>query len=236
MGRRALGTSYKHVAFESHWLDGRELPEPLTGEAIFGRNAPLEIEVGTGKGLFLQTAATSNPDRGFLGIEIARKYTFATASILSQAELSNARIIYGDAQRIFKSIPDGSVSGVHIYFPDPWWKRRHRKRRIVNKEFIMESHRVLNSAGQLHFWTDVKEYFDVGVKMIRDETPFFGPFDVPEKPAEHDFDYRTHFERRMRRHNEPVYRSLFTRQATEPPEVPTTEQEVSSSSGGTHAK
>ena len=211
MGRRALGTSYKNVAFESHWLDGCALPDPLTGKAIFGRQAPLEIEVGSGKGLFLQTAASSNPERDFLGIEIARKYTFATASVLSQSDLKNARIIYGDAQPIFRQIPDESVHGVHIYFPDPWWKRKHRKRRIVNHAFIMESHRILRPTGLLHFWTDVQEYFDVAIKMIRQETPFVGPFEVPEKPAAHDFDYRTHFERRMRRHHEPVYRSLFAK-------------------------
>lgn len=236
MGRRALGTSYKSVAFKSHWLDGRELPETLTGNVIFDRDAPLEIEVGTGKGLFLQTAATSNPERDFLGIEIARKYTFATASILSQSNLGNARIIYGDAQPIFKLIPDATVSGVHIYFPDPWWKRKHRKRRIVNYAFIMEAHRVLKPTGQLHFWTDVKEYFDVGVQMIRDKTPFDGPFEVPEKPAEHDFDYRTHFERRMRRHDEPVYRSLFKKQSNVDLDKPNLAPAASSSEGESHAE
>ncbi len=212
MGRRALGISYKNVAYESHWLDGRVLPDPLTGVAIFGRSAPLEIEVGTGKGLFLQTAATRAPSRDFLGIEISKKYTFGTASILSQSGLENARIIYGDAQQVMKLVPDATVDGLHIYFPDPWWKRRHRKRRIVHRQFILEVHRVLKPGGRLHFWTDVQEYFDVSVEMIRDQTPLNGPFEVAERPAEHEFDYRTHFERRMRRHNETVYRSEFRKE------------------------
>jgi tRNA (guanine-N7-)-methyltransferase len=212
MGRRALRTSFSDVELKSHWVDGETLPKPLAAREIFGRVAPLEIEVGTGRGHFLRTAAAENPDRDFLGIEIAKKYTLSTAAKLAAANLDNARIVRGDAQPIMQSIPDNVVSAVHIYFPDPWWKRRHRKRRVVNPLFIRDVYRVLEPAGQLHFWTDVREYFEVSLKLIRETTPLVGPHAVPEKPAAHDFDYRTHFERRMRRRDEPVYRSCFEKQ------------------------
>ena len=223
MGRRALRTNFQPDEFASHWIDGQRLTAPLEGRAIFGRTAPLEVEVGTGKGLFLQTAAANHPERDYLGIEIAKKYTFSTAARLTEAGLGNARVIHGDAQEILPLIPDNTVSAVHIYFPDPWWKRRHRKRRVVNQPFTMDVYRVLQPSGPLHFWTDVREYFEVSVEMLQQNTPFLGPFEVPEKPAEHDLDYRTHFERRMRRHEEAVYRSRFEKQGNP---VATTNQQT----------
>jgi len=97
----------------------------------------------------------------------------------------------------------------HIYFPDPWWKRKHRKRRVVCEPVIGLIHQKLVPGGKLHFWTDVEEYFQAGLQSIAKVPGFDGPFEVGEQVAEHDFDYRTHFERRTRLHGEPVFRSLF---------------------------
>jgi tRNA (guanine-N7-)-methyltransferase len=98
---------------------------------------------------------------------------------------------------------------VHIYFPDPWWKRKHRKRRIVCEPVVRLVHQKLISGGKLHFWTDVEEYFLAGLQSIAHVPGFDGPFEISEQTAEHDFDYRTHFVRRTRLHGEPVFRSLF---------------------------
>ena len=95
---------------------------------MFDRDAPLEIEVGSGKGLFLQSAASTNPDHNFLGIEIATKYARFAAARLARSGLPNAVMVHGDAQPIFAELlPDNSLAAVHVYFPDPWWKKRHRK-------------------------------------------------------------------------------------------------------------
>lgn len=178
--------------------------------ALFGRIAPLEIEVGSGKGLFLRTAATALPEHDFLGIEIAYRYAELTAAGLARAALSNARILAGDAQRLFaEALPDGLAAAVHVYFPDPWWKKRHRKRRVMNEVFVRQIERVLVPGGRLHFWTDVAEYFDVTLALIAETVRLEGPLEVAETPAAHDLDYRTHFERRMRQHGLPVYRSQF---------------------------
>src|SRR5436190_4055035 len=104
-------------------------------------------------------------------------------------------MLHGDARIVFgRWLPDASCGAVHLYFPDPWWKKRHHKRRIMNEPFVRQIERVLIPGGSLHFWTDVEAYFDMGVATLAGHTSLAGPLAVPELPAEHDLDYRTHFE------------------------------------------
>jgi tRNA (guanine-N7-)-methyltransferase len=211
MGRRALPRIDLNVDLSRHFRTVEELVadrwEPV---ALFGRKAPLEVEVGSGKGLFLQNAAIAHPEHDFLGIEVAFKYARFIAYRLAKRSISNAIAVHGDGLRLFReAIPADSLAAVHVYFPDPWWKARHHKRRVMTEAFLADVTRTLRSGGRLHFWTDVKEYFDNTLELIAHATPLTGPVDVREKPAEHDLDYRTHFERRMRLHNEPVYRCEF---------------------------
>jgi len=179
---------------------------------LFGREAPLEVEVGSGKGLFMRRVAAARPEHCYLGIEIARKYARFAAANLARRELTNAKMIIGDGLRLFNEhLPDGSLDAVHVYFPDPWWKKRHRKRRVMRESFVRRIEQVLRPGGWLHFWTDVGEYFDESIELLRSATTLDGPHPVREAPAEDDLDYRTHFERRMRLADEPVYRSQFRR-------------------------
>jgi tRNA (guanine-N7-)-methyltransferase len=214
MGRRALRPIDPTLDLSRHFAVLEKIPQPFDQAAMFGRIAPLEIEVGSGKGLFLSAAATGDPTGDFLGIEIVGRYARFTAARLAQRELANARIIHGDAQHFFRAwLPSDSVRAVHVYFPDPWWKARHRKRRVMNADFLHEIERVLTPGGTLHFWTDVQEYYETTLALVAAESKLDGPHPVSEKPADHDLDYRTHFERRMRLHNEPVYRAEFRRRA-----------------------
>ena len=210
MSRRALKPISPDLDLSGYALEWDELPVPLCGEALFGRQAPLEVEVGSGKGLFLAAAAAADLASNFLGIEIAAKYARFAAARLAKRVLGNARVLHGDAMRLFRDlVPPDSLQAVHVYFPDPWWKARHKKRRIMNPTFVRLVERTLIPGGTLHFWTDVAEYFLSGVATVQQATRLAGPFEVPERPADHDLDYRTHFERRMRLHGLPVYRALF---------------------------
>lgn len=174
--------------------------------------ATLELEIGSGKGLFLRAAAAAQPLTQFVGIEIAAKYARHIAAKLARQSLDNARIIQGDAHRLFvHALADNCVDATHIYFPDPWWKSRHRRRRLLRAEFIAEIHRVLKPGGALHLWTDVEEYFNASVALIVAHQGFDGPFPVAETVALRDLDYRTHFERRVRRNGLPVYRAEFAK-------------------------
>jgi tRNA (guanine-N7-)-methyltransferase len=210
MGRRALRKVNPKLDLSAHLLSFEQLPQVCNAATLFGREAPLEFEVGSGKGLFLAGAALADPQRLFLGIELAEKYARYAAARLARAELSNARLVHGNALRVFhEKLGDATLAAVHVYFPDPWWKARHKKRRVMNAAFLKDVERVLAPGGRLHFWTDVEEYFHSTLELIAAETTLSGPLPVAERPAEHDLDYRTHFERRTRQHNRPVYRAEF---------------------------
>jgi tRNA (guanine-N7-)-methyltransferase len=212
MARRALRKIDPALDLGGRLRTVDELPSPWQPALLFGRQAPLEVEVGTGKGLFLASAAANVPDHDFLGIEVSEKYARYAAARLAKRQLTNACVVYGDALRVFRErLPDASLAAVHVYFPDPWWKARHKKRRVMNAGFLRDVERTLVSGGRLHFWTDVEEYFSSTLDLVRQVTGLDGPFDVPERLPEHDLDYRTHFERRTRISGEPVYRAEFVR-------------------------
>jgi tRNA (guanine-N7-)-methyltransferase len=197
-----------------HLLDLGALPVPLDLARLFPAAAPVEMEVGSGKGLFLATASAARPDLNFLGVEISGGYARLCAGKLAAQRAANARIIHGDATHLARSLlPDGCLAGIHVYFPDPWWKARHRKRRVLSDAFLAHAGRVLVRGGHLHVWTDVEEYFQEAIAAAAGTGLFAPAQTVDARPAEHDLDYRTHFERRTRLAGAPVWRALLERSA-----------------------
>lgn len=173
---------------------------------------PIELEIGSGKGLFLTNAASSHPEHFFIGLEIATKYAREAQSKIERLGIANAVFIASDATRVIATdVPDASVVAVHVYFPDPWWKAKHKKRRVLSDETILNIQRVLRPGGQLHFWTDVLDYYEIAVPRIVELTSLAGPFYVPEPISSHGMDYHTHFERRTRLNGLPVYRARFVK-------------------------
>ncbi len=212
MGRRALRKLPTGLDLSAHYRTVEELPRPLVFSELFGREAPVEIELGSGKGLFISASSAQRPEVNFLGLEMALKYAQFAAARLARQGATNAVMVQGDGLQVFREcVTDASVQGVHVYFPDPWWKARHKKRRVLNAAFLQDVQRVLVPGGTLHFWTDVEEYYLSALELIRAVPQLAGPFEVVESPALHDLDYRTHFERRTRLSGLPVYRSEFRR-------------------------
>jgi tRNA (guanine-N7-)-methyltransferase len=212
MPRRPPRKPDPSLDLSGHLLELPALPEPLDPAALFVAPLPVELEVGSGKGLFLATASAARPDRNFLGVEISAGYARLCAGRLAARPAANARIVHGDATFLVRRLlPDASLAAIHVYFPDPWWKARHRKRRVLSDIFLLHAGRVLAAGGALHFWTDVEEYFREAVEAARHTGMFAAPRGVEERPAEHDLDYRTHFERRTRLAGEPVWRALLER-------------------------
>lgn len=210
MGRRALRNVDPSLDLTGYLYTLDQLPRPCTAAALFGRALPLEVEVGSGKGLFLRSAAAAQPEAALLGIEIVVKYARFAAAQLAKRGLTNAKLIAGDAQRVFAEwLPAESLAAVHVYFPDPWWKKRHRKRRVMNETFLRHVEQALRPGGALHFWTDVEEYYHTSLAVIAAATRLQGTLAVAELAPTHDLDYRTHFERRMRQHQQAVYRAEF---------------------------
>ena len=198
----------------AHLLPLDSLPEPTDPQALFPRSAPVELEVGSGKGLFLSSSSAAAPDRNFLGAEISGGYARLCAGRLAAARSTNARIIHGDALSFVRDrLPDRCLAGIHVYFPDPWWKARHRKRRVLSEAFLLQAGRVLEAGGQLHVWTDVEEYFQEAMAAAAATGLFGPPVEEPAGQPQHDLDYRTHFERRTRLAGAPVWRAVLQRRA-----------------------
>ena len=127
-----------------------EEPRPFSWSAVFGNDHPVEIEVGCGKGLFLLTSAQTQPQVNFLGIEIERKYQLFAATRMAKRGLSNVRLVKADARFFLHAfVAAGSCQAVHVYFPDPWWKTRHQKRRVFTPEFAAQCERVLKPGGRI---------------------------------------------------------------------------------------
>ena len=127
---------------------------------IFGNARPVEVEVGTGKAGFLVVRAVARAELNFLGIERARAYCGYAADRIRRGGLANVRMACADAADLFRRcLPDRSIWRVHIYFPDPWPKRKHWRRRLIQPSFIAEVCRVLQIGGQLVIVTDHMGYF-----------------------------------------------------------------------------
>ena len=192
-----------------------ELGPPAPGQtaplfdwrAIFGNDNPVEIEVGSGKGLFLLTAALAQPGVNFLGIEIVRKYQLFTATRMAKRSLRNVRVSCADARALLRErVRPASVQAVHVYFPDPWWKKRHHKRRVFTADFVASIERVLVPGGRLSAATDVESYFHVMADLVRAQPGLREqPGSEPQTPA-NDVGYLTNFERKAQLVGKQVYR------------------------------
>lgn len=185
-------------------------PTLLDWQAVYGNDHPVELEVGFGKGLFLLTSGQERPDTNFLGIEIERGYALMTATRLVKRGITNVRLVAGDAKLFLpQRVPDHSLDAVHVFFPDPWWKTRHRKRRLFTEEFARECSRILKKDAVLHLVTDVEDYFKMIIEMMAG-LPIFEQLAAPEvRDPKHDLDYLTHFERKYRIEGRPIYRANF---------------------------
>ena len=146
---------------------------------IFGNTHPVEIEIGTGKGTFLLARAAGRPEVNFFGIEFARAYCRYTADRLRRRGLTNVRVAQAEAAAFFKvCLADASVWRVHIYFPDPWPKRRHRRRRLIQPPFARNVRRVLRAGGQLIIVTDHIGYFRQ-IHNVLSSVPGLAPVSAP---------------------------------------------------------
>jgi tRNA (guanine-N7-)-methyltransferase len=119
---------------------------------------PLEIDVGCHKGRFLLEMARRFPFANFLGVERRRERVFKTKKKITLAGLNNAEVFHGDAGEVLSCLPDACADCVHVLFPDPWPKRRHKNRRMVDHDFLVEVSRLLKTGGRLRLVTDDPDY------------------------------------------------------------------------------
>ena len=155
------------------YLEMEDLGTPIDWAELFGKDAPVEVEIGCGNGRFLRRAAAENPNHLFLGIERSLEYVRLARDRMMKYRIGNCRIVRADATELFaEKVADGSIDTLHVYFTDPWPKRRHGKRRIFQIPFIETVHRKLRPEGMLHIKVDLFWYFEEILARF-DQSPFF---------------------------------------------------------------
>ncbi len=189
-----------------------DVGESINWSDFFGNDLPVQLDIGCGRGLFTVNASERHPDINFLGLEIDYREGRRGAMRLLKREQPNARIMGGDCKVVLaKMMEPGSVSAAHVYFPDPWWKKRHHKRRLFTLEFVDLLARVVQSGGHVHSWSDVAEYFEIIQGLMDDHSEFETLAPPDEREPENDMDYQTSFERKKRQLGLPIYRGLWQR-------------------------
>src|SRR4029453_6473987 len=132
---------------------------PIDPQQIFGRRAPLAVEIGSGMGETTIEIARAHPATDFIAIEVHGPGVGSLLKQIAAEELSNLRVIRHDAVEVLElMIPDGALAAIHLFFPDPWPKKRHHKRRLVQPAFAALAARKLVLGGHLHAATDWPEY------------------------------------------------------------------------------
>jgi tRNA (guanine-N7-)-methyltransferase len=132
---------------------------PLDTAAIFGRAAPTIVEIGFGMGEATAAIAKVLPDKNFVGIEVHTPGVGALLKLIGEGNITNLRIIQHDAVEVLTDmVTDNSLAGLHIFFPDPWPKKRHHKRRLIQPEFVKLLAQKLRACGYVHLATDWEEY------------------------------------------------------------------------------
>ena len=144
--------------------------ELLRPAAVFGREAPLVLEIGSGMGDTTARIARERPDADFIAVEVHAPGVGSLLKLIEQEQLGNVRVIRHDALEVLEHmIPDASLAGIHLFFPDPWPKKRHHKRRLVQPAFAALAARKLAPGGILHVATDWEDYASQIVEVLMAE-------------------------------------------------------------------
>jgi len=207
-------TPAQQRGFDEGWarwgVDCPEQADPLDLDAVFGANAPRTLEVGFGMGQSLLAMASADPAMQFLGVEVHRPGVGKLLAGIEDAGLTNLRVLCHDAVEVLeKAIAPGSLARVNIYFPDPWHKKRHHKRRLIQPPFVALLASRLVPDGILHLATDWEPYAE-HMREVLDAAPAFvncaadGGYSPrpPERP-------RTKFEARGERLGHGVWDLLY---------------------------
>lgn len=181
---------------------------PVDFSALFGRHAPVEIEIGVGKGRFLLAAAAAHPDRDWLGLEIEPEYAQIARLKAQRAGLRNLHIERIDGKAfVERRLAPASLAGLHVYFPDPWPKKRHHKRRLVDSAWAGAAARALAAGRLLRVASDHEEYFSV-IDAVLSKEPLLEKLS-PEEAG--DWWTGTSYELKFLKTGRPIHKAIFRR-------------------------
>jgi tRNA (guanine-N7-)-methyltransferase len=189
-------------------LDLGTVTLPLASRELFGSDVPLEVELGVGKGLFLLDWASAHPDVGFVGVERVRKYMRVAALRAARRGMANVRLVHTTAEDLlFRCLAEGSLAAAHVYFPDPWPKKRHHKRRFFRPSNVARLAEVVAPGGLLRVKTDHDGYASVIREVLAGE-PRLAP--VPVEAAFEGVP-ASNFEVKYARESRRVHRFAYRR-------------------------
>jgi len=207
-------TGGQQRAFDEHWPRyGLAAPDGYVNFSdLFGNANPVYLEIGFGNGEALAEAAALHPQRNYLGIEVHGPGVGALMIKLAEQQCSNVRILQTDAMELLRRhIPAASLQGVLLFFPDPWPKKKHHKRRIVQAEFARLVQQALAPGGTLHMATDWEHYAQQMLAVLSSAVGFrnaAGSGNYSPRPASRTL---TKFERRGQRLGHAVWDLIFVR-------------------------
>ena len=182
---------------------------PLDWRALFGRAAPVVLEIGFGMGETTAAIATARPETDFVGVEMHLPGVGALLRRLDASQLTNVRVLRDDAVDVVGRIERASLTGIHVYFPDPWPKKRHHKRRLLKPGFVHALAERLQPHGYLHVATDWQPYAEEILGVLAAEPLLANTCDgFAPRP---DWRPLTKFEQRGIARGHPVFDLLFTR-------------------------
>ena len=197
--------SPRDLIIEPVGLDVDSLPRPIDWGEMFGNDHPVEMEIGIGKGTFITEQARARPEVNFFGIEWARWFWRYASDRLRRHNCANARTVRAEALYFLSEfVRDESLSVIHVYFPDPWPKKRHHKRRLVQEPFVRQAERVLARGGRLQIVTDHKDYFEQIEQVVGASRLTVVDYNRPGSAGEGEF-VGTNFERKYAREGRPFY-------------------------------
>jgi tRNA (guanine-N7-)-methyltransferase len=206
-------TSGQEKALKEQWpVFGIEVgSSALNFPELFGREAPVTLEIGFGNGTSLADMAKAAPERDFIGIEVHTPGVGHLLHLIGEYQLQNVRVMNTDAVEIIKErIPPNSLDGVQLFFPDPWHKKRHNKRRIVQPEFVSLLAARMQQGGVFHMATDWEDYAVQMADVMEAHPDFESCYDQPYAPRP-DFRPLTKFEKRGLDRGHGVWDLLYQR-------------------------
>jgi len=227
--RRGRLSGRHHEALASLWpAYGLEVPEPgqpapldptapldpaapLDPVVLFGRRAPLVLEIGSGMGDATAEMAAADPDRDYLAVDVHTPGIAHLLSLVARRGLTNVRIARGDALDLVAALPPASLAAIHAFFPDPWPKARHHKRRLIQPAHVEALRDRLAPGGTLHMATDWADYAHAALETLAADPMLVNAYDgYAPRPAHRP---RTRYERRGELAGRQAFDLIFHRRA-----------------------
>ena len=200
------------VDLHPYFIPLSEIEGVIDWTSFFGNDHPVELDIGCGRGKFLFESTMAHPKTNWVGVELDYAEGRRGAKRIAKRSLPNGRVLGGDAKELLaKKIAPHSVTAARVYFPDPWWKTRHKKRRLFTDEFADLLARVVKHGGHVHSWTDVADYFEVISALMNHHADFEALPPAPEPEGKDDLDYLTGFHRTRKQAGCPIHRGLWRR-------------------------